>query len=263
MSLSWSSKRQLFYLSIVFVAVIISLLIIIWPYLNKEPTCFDGKQNGNESGVDCGGNCQKVCTAEALSLVTLWSRAFEVVPGKYNVLAYIENQNRESGVPVISYEFKLYDDKNIFIGRKSGTTFITSNDRTVVFESGIETGNRIPKRASFEFTSAPVWVKVNRDQKNALAVSAEDKVLTNPLTTPKLEAEIVNKTINEIKNLEVYALLFDSEDNVITGSKTLVDVLPKNGKAPVVFTWPKPLIERPSRIEILPQVNIFELEFEE
>lgn len=28
----------------------------------KEPTCTDGEQNGGESGIDCGGECQNICT---------------------------------------------------------------------------------------------------------------------------------------------------------------------------------------------------------
>jgi hypothetical protein len=259
MVLSWATKRQIGYFSIVFFAILIALFILIWPSLNKEPTCFDNKQNGDESGIDCGGSCQKVCTPQALQLVTLWARAFKVVDGKYNVMAYIENQNRESGVPIISYEFKLYDDNNIFIGRKGGTTFITSNDRTAIFEGGIDTGNRIPARVTFEFTSPPTWIKVDRNQRNALAVSSEDKVLSNPFTKPKLEAQIVNKTLNKLRNVEVYALLYDSNNNVMDVSKTLIDNLDKQSKSGVVFTWPNPLPEQPTQIDIFPQVNIFGL----
>lgn len=263
MSLSWSARKQIFYFGIVLIGILAAGLIVLWPYLNKAPTCTDGKKNGDEAGVDCGGSCQKVCTPDALKLVTLWSRAFKVMDGKYNLMAYIENQNQESGIPAIQYEFKLYDDNNIFIGRRDGTAFITSNDRTAIFEPGVDTGNRIPKRVSFEFTSAPTWIKINRDQKNALAVSAEDKVLTNPLTSPKLEANVVNKTLNEIKNLDVYAILYDDSDNVMSVSKTYIEILPKNSKVPVVFTWPEPLPARPARIDIFPQVNVFDLKFVE
>lgn len=259
MSISWGTRRQFFFLGILFLGFFIATAIILVPYLNKEPTCFDGELNGDESGIDCGGSCQKVCTIEALRLITLWVRPFEVVPGKYNVMAYIENQNPESGVPFMTYEFKLYDDKNIFIGRTSGTTFITSNDRTAVFAAGIDTGNRVPKRATFEFTSVPTWIKVNREQKNALSVSAEKKVLTDHLSQPKLEADIVNNTLGEIKNLDVYAILYDENNNVMTASKTLIDILPKNDRVGVVFTWPHPLVSMPTRVEVFPQINVFEL----
>ncbi len=259
MSLSWSAKRKIFYFSIVFGAIVVALVILIYPYFNREPTCFDRKMNGTESGIDCGGACEKVCTQEALQLVTLWARPFEVLPGKYNVMAYVENQNRESGIPAISYEFKLYDKDNIFIGRATGSTFITSNDRTAIFVPGIETGNRIPARVTFSFTAFPNWMKISREQRNSLAVSSEDQILSNPLENPKLEAKIVNKTLVEMKNLDVYAVLYDAEDNVMTVSKTLIEILPKNSKVDVVFTWPKPLSERPTRIDIFPQVNVFEL----
>lgn len=259
MSLSWGRRKQVFYFSIIAGAILIALAIVIYPHFNKAPTCFDGEQNGDESGIDCGGSCQKVCTQEALGLVTLWSRAFEVTPGKYNVMAYIENQNRDSGVPLISYEFKVYDENNIFIARRQGTAFITSNDRTAIFEAGIETGNRIPGRVTFEFTSAPMWLKVNRAQRNALAVSAEDKVLSGLSSSPKLSAQIVNKTLYEFKDLDVYAILYDEGGNVMTVSKTLIDILPKNASAPVVFTWVGALPSEPTRIDIFPQINIFAL----
>ncbi len=239
--------------------MLIALVILIYPHFNKPPTCFDGKQNGDESGLDCGGSCQKVCTSQALQLITLWARAFEVTPGKYNVMAYVENQNRESGIPVINYEFKLYDADNIFIARQSGSTFITSNDRTAIFEAGVLTGNRVPARVSFEWKSVPAWQKVTRAQKNALALSAEDKVLSNPLGSPKLEATIVNKTLNDLRALDVYAILYDDTGNVITASKTLIDTLSKESSSDVVFTWPEPLPVRPARIDVFPQVNVFGL----
>jgi hypothetical protein len=259
MSLSWSARRKILYFSIVLGALVVALIILIYPHFNKAPTCFDGKQNGDESGLDCGGSCQKVCTSQAIQLVTLWARAFEVTPGKYNVMAYVENQNRESGIASINYEFKLYDADNIFIARQSGTTFITSNDRTAIFEPGIMTGNRVPARVSFEWKSVPTWQKVNRTQKNALALSTENIVLSNPLETPKLEASIVNKTLNDLRALDVYAILYDESGNVITASKTLVDFLAKETSSPVVFTWPQALRERPARIDVFAQVNVFGL----
>lgn len=259
MSLAWSSKRKLTYLGVTLVILIAGATILIWPYFNKEPTCFDRKQNGDESGVDCGGSCLLTCSAEAYRLVPLWARAFPVSGGNYNLMAYVENQNREAGIAKISYEFRVYDEDNIFLGRREGSTFITSNDRTAVFEGGLDAGNRIPSRVDFTFTSVPVWIKVNREQRNALAVAVEDKVLSNPLESPKITANVVNKTLINIENLDIFVILYDEEDNVINVSKTFVKDLPKNSKYPIVFTWPESLEKNPVRVDIFPQVNIFDL----
>jgi hypothetical protein len=259
MSLSWGSKRKLTYLAIFSIILIIGAMLLLWPYFNRPPTCFDGKQNGDESGVDCGGSCAKVCSFEAYQLVTLWSRAFPVTDGVYNLMAYVENQNRESGVSRINYEFRAYDQNNVFLGRKEGSTFVGSNDRTAIFESGFEVGNREPYRVDFQFTSVPVWTRINREQRNALAIDVQDRVLSNISTSPKLEATVINNTLIDITNLDVYVILYDESDNVINVSKTFIPRLIKNSRSSIVFTWPRPLVKNPSRIDILPQVNIFEL----
>ncbi|MEZ4103586.1 MAG: hypothetical protein R3B55_03505 [Candidatus Paceibacterota bacterium] len=259
MSLTWSSKRKLTYLSIVLFVLAVMALIVVWPYFNREPTCFDRKQNGDESGIDCGGSCLMACSAQSYQLVTLWSRAFPVDNGIYNLMAYVENQNREAGIAKINYEFRVYDENNIFLGRREGSTFITSNDRSAIFEAGIDAGNRVPSRVDFTFTNVPAWIKINREQRNALSVSVEDKVISNVFDSPKVTANVVNKTLLEIKDLDVFLILYDENDNVINVSKTFVRNLPKNSKLPIVFTWPEPLAKNPSRVDIFPQVNIFEL----
>lgn len=259
MSLTWSSKRKLTYFGFVFIILIGAAVIFLWPYFNQDPTCFDRKQNGDETGVDCGGSCLLVCTAENYRLVTLWSRAFPVTGGDYNLMAYVENQNRDSGIVKINYEFRVYDENNIFLARRDGSTFITSNDRTAIFEPGIQAGNRIPSRVDFTFTSVPVWVRVNREQRNALSVSVEDKVVSDIFTTPKVSANVVNGTLIDMKNIDVVAILYDELDNVINVSKTFIPTLPKNSRSPVVFTWPRSFDKNPVRVDIFPQVNIFEL----
>lgn len=257
MALSWSGKRQVLYFLLVLGVIFAFLLIILWPQLNKEPTCFDGKQNGDEFGIDCGGSCQKVCTESALNLVTLWTRHLEVTPGKYNLMAMIQNQNREAGIPEIAYTFEVYDENNIYIGKIDGTTFINSNDQIVIFEPGFDAGTRTPFYVLFKFTTFPSWINVPRSERNALALSTEDKVLTDPFDSPKLTAVVSNNTLKEMKDLDVFAVLYDDEGNVLNASKTFIERLEKNAKSNVVFTWPNPLPVRPARIDILPQPNVF------
>lgn len=259
MPLNWSSKKQISFFLAFFVVFTIGIFILILPYINKPPTCFDGKQNGDESGVDCGGSCARVCLNQTYGLVTKWSRAFNVNGSIYNLVAMVENQNIEVGVPSISYEFRVYDDKNIFIGRRQGTTFISSNDRTIIFEGVFDVGNRVVGRTDFTFTSKPNWIRINRNQRNSLAIDVQDRVIRELNDITRIEASVINNTLLSIKNLDVYIIIYDKDGNVINSSKTFIPLLNKNSKSPIYFTWPKKLEENPSIIEILPQVNIFEL----
>ena len=112
--MSWALKRQIFYIIILFIFFGIFAFLVSYPYLNKEPTCNDKKQNGNETGIDCGGSCILVCTFEVDKLSVLWSRTFPIVPGRYNAVAYVENQNTNTAIYKIKYRFRFADKDNIY-----------------------------------------------------------------------------------------------------------------------------------------------------
>ena len=52
--MSWASRRRSIYLSIVLAVIFVIVAPIVFFVLNKEPTCTDDKQNGDETGIDCG-----------------------------------------------------------------------------------------------------------------------------------------------------------------------------------------------------------------
>jgi hypothetical protein len=106
--MSWASRRQFQYIGglVAFLAII--ALIIAWPTITRKPTCTDGKQNGGENGVDCGGSCQKICNADVSEPIVLWSRAFPVTGNIYNLVSFVENRNKEAAVMQVSYEFRIY-----------------------------------------------------------------------------------------------------------------------------------------------------------
>ena len=120
----WAFKRQVFYLAIVIAFVGAVGFLIIYPYFNKAPTCNDGKQNGVETGVDCGGSCSISCTTQVDQISILWSRAFRVVPGRYNAVAYLENKNENAVINSIKYRFRFADKDNIYIGKREGSTYV-------------------------------------------------------------------------------------------------------------------------------------------
>src|SRR5688572_30060791 len=110
--MTWSMRRQVIYASILIAFLVIVGTIILYPKLNKPPTCTDRKQNGDELGVDCGGACALACLQVVEPISILWSRAFQVVPGRYNVVAYLENKNKNAVVQKIHYRFRFAEKDN-------------------------------------------------------------------------------------------------------------------------------------------------------
>src|SRR3989344_7537239 len=122
MALSWSGRRQLLYY-IVGAAILLVVVGGVWQIFFAKPAiCFDGTQNGDERGVDCGGSCALICPMDAKAPVVLWTRAFQVAPGIYTAAAYVENRNVGAGAHKVKYSFQLRDEQNLLVKEYVGGT---------------------------------------------------------------------------------------------------------------------------------------------
>lgn len=259
MSLSWSAKRQLTYGSI----VVLFLLIVFgtpsyFIFFNKVETCVDGKQNQNETGIDCGGLCQKACLEEVIPLpVTLWSRAFPVANGTYNLVAYAQNANIDYTSFPTKYLFRVYDKDNVLINIREGYASVPPTKNFPIFEQNFNAGQRTIGKVFFEFTRTMTWKKYQGD-KPELEVSNEHFIASTTIegTQPRLEATLINKTVNQYKGIEVVAIIYDLNGNAMEASRTVVDSLPGTKSALLIFTWPRAFPSSFSKIEIIPKLPV-------
>lgn len=253
----WAFKRQLIYLSIVFLFIFGLGYLIIYPYFNKPPSCTDGKQNGTETGVDCGGSCIKACYKEADQITVLWSRAFQVVPGRYNAVAYVENKNENIAVDKIKYRFRFADKNNVYVGKREGETFVPPKGKFAIFEPAIDVGNSVPVYTSFEFTEVPNWMNVSEQEISQLKIFVSDIKLENENTEPKLTAQVKNNSLFRIPEVSFVVILYDALGNAVSVSQTYLDVLQGEENTNISFTWREPIKIPIVAKEIIPMFNIF------
>lgn len=258
--MTWAFKRQFFYIIILLLFLGIFGFLIISSSLNKPPTCTDGKQNGNETGVDCGGLCARACLSQVDELSVLWSRAFRVVPGRYNAVAYIENHNKNTAINKINYRFRFADSNNVYIGKREGSTYVPPSGKFSVFEPAIDVGNSIPVYTTFEFTSVPNWVTVSEEKIRQLQVLVSNITLTDENTAPKLSATIKNGSLFTIPAIKVVAILYDALGNSVAVSSTYIDTLNGEEIKDINFTWPESIMSKVVAKEIIPMYNIFGVE---
>jgi hypothetical protein len=257
---TWALKRQLFAIIVLILVLFVFGFLIIYPNFNKPPTCFDLKQNGTETGVDCGGSCAKACLAESVSV--LWARAFKVVPGRYNAVAYIANHNKNAAVEKINYKFRFADAKNLYIGKREGSTFIPPAGNFAVFEPGIDIGNSIPVYVTFEFTEEPVWLQVSQDKIDQLKVLVSNIQLTGEDTLPRLSATLKNTSLFTIPDVNVVAILYDAGGNAVSTSRTYISQLGPLETNGVNFTWPEPFSGTVVAKEIIPIFDVFSVKLQ-
>jgi len=210
---------------------------VYFSYFNTPPSCFDGKQNGDERGVDCGGSCARVCPFDVDEPRALWARSFEIVQGQYNAVAYIENTNQYVGAPELSYTFKLYDENGLIIERR-GVTTLPPDSVYPVFEGRINTGTRVPTQTIIEFDNPDLWLPATGGREQ---FTVANRTLKGADSAPRLTADITNTALTSLNDVEIVATIFDTSGNALTASQTLVERFGSRTTESVTFTWPMPI----------------------
>lgn len=254
MAIAWATKRRFLYFLIAFFVVVVPIFLIFFLNTYRAPTCFDHKQNGGETGVDCGGPCALSCAEGTSDLVVKWERVFAVSPGIYNAVAYVENKNDSAGLQKISYNFKIYDKDNYLIEERSGSTFINPGEQFAIFEPRIDTKYRIPARTYLTFETDPAWVRTNA---TAPKIDVINRSLSNIDENPVLTVTLQNEELFPVKNIQVVAILYDLAGNAIASSATYIDTFANSSQKQISFTWPQPFSADVSKIEVIPRVDVF------
>jgi hypothetical protein len=249
--MSWARRRQILYLSAVGGFLLLVFGVPTYFATRDEPTCFDGAQNADEQGVDCGGSCQLLCPFQAGQLTLQWTRAFPVGEGRYNLLAYVENPNVSAVSFAVPYRFQVFDDQNILLYEREGVMPVTRHGVVPFFEPGVMTGYRTLGRTFFEITGTPRWERAGALPR--IDIQSEAEV---PDDGARIEATVINEEVYPLENLKFVAAIFDINNNVMAASQTLIEYLPAGGQDRIVFTWPEPFPNPVGRIDITPLIPI-------
>lgn len=257
MALSWRFRRKFQYILLVMVLPVFLLGRFFYFHITKEPTCFDGKQNGLEISVDCGGECRLLCSNQVVGLGELWERHFFVADDVYNLVAYIENPNVNAGIPSIRYEFIAFDGQGNQIGQPFvGSTFIGPSERTMIFVPGFVSGDQKVDRISFRFISPPSWQKTDPFF-STLFLRGRLRDIKNVDSLPQLSISLENKSFFNFTDVPVIVILYDIDGNAIAVSQTIVPKVLNTSEQELFFTWPKPFDRPVVDVEIIPRIDPF------
>ncbi len=234
--------------SILFVLVAIIAPLVFFA-LHEPASCFDGIQNQNETAIDRGGPCQLLDEQYLQPHAVLWARSFLVREGFYNAVAYIENPNTSAGVYSAAYQFKLYDKDNILIAERYGSVPLFPGKVFPIFETRIDTGERIPARTFFAFVDDLVW---ERMENPTAGIRIKGERFTQGNTAPRVDAILENTNVRTKDDVVVIATVFDSDGNAVGSSRTIVETIAGGAEQQIVFTWPAPFGTPVTRVDIVP-----------
>ena len=206
-------------------------------FFYQPGNCFDSVMNEDETGIDCGGTCVRICAASVTAPAIVWADSFQIADGQYNSVGYIENKNSLASTPELNYTFQLFDGTEVVAERK-GTTVLPPNSQYPIFEGRIITNGRKVTNTKLTLESVSLWLpaQIGREQfrTSNLDLSSVD-------LKPRLSVSIENTELAKAEKVEVVATLFNEAGKPITASQTFIDSLEGRSTRNIVFTWPNPI----------------------
>ncbi len=146
----------------------------------------------------------------------------------------------------------FYDASGLLIADRIGYLNIPPHRNVLAFETNIDTKERVPIKATFEFLKSPIWFK-SQDKLDNLTILKKDYTETDDSSSANIVLE--NRGLTPYQNIVLYVVLYDINQNVIGFSRTEVDEIKPKGRENAVFTWPFNRSGQVTSIEVLPFIE--------
>jgi hypothetical protein len=249
--MDWAHKRSWTVIITLAAVALAFLLVLGFAIFYKTPTCTDNTQNGNETGIDCGGSCSTVCSAQAQDAKVRFARTL-TQSGRTDLIAYIDNPNEDAYAQNAHVLIDIYRQDGHVLQRSALVT-LPAKSSTPLFVPGISSESVQQVFVSFD-TGSPVWTKGSgRGQAPA---KVESYSVDSPDIAPRITAKISNPTAYPKSKVPFVATVFAADGSVLAASQTVVPLIPPQGSAQAVFTWNEPFSSPYTRVEIIPLASL-------
>ncbi|MFA5386289.1 MAG: hypothetical protein WC297_01280 [Candidatus Paceibacterota bacterium] len=228
-------KQLLYFLLYVAILAVIIFLIYLW-LIQPKSTCFDNRQNQNETGIDCGGPCQS-CEIKTLKPLTAQKINFSQAQNKAIITFEITNSNQNFGADNFTYTIDFYNKDGAKINSLSNNSFIYAAEIKAIFEVDEKVNFSEINNASISFSNVH-WVSKENFSQPSIELQNQKIVNEKPL---KIEGTVINKNNFGI-NLKLIGFIYDHYGIQISASKTEIDNLGAKGQIDFQIVFPSDVL---------------------
>ncbi len=254
-------KRKLF-AGAIYLLLFAFLGWVIYLIARPDPTCFDGKQNQNEEGVDCGGVCG-ACAAILPDLENMEIQESAIVyggPGRYDVLAKLYNPNFEYGARSFAYTFAIKDENGQVLAERQGYGFILPRETKYVIETQLAS-EALPKKISFEIRDVQ-WQKLE-DYKEKPTLSIRNQQYNQVSSGPffsEAKGLLINESPYDFESVIIKVVLRDAENKPIALNSTEMRTIVSGERRDFRLVWPTAFPSEYASMEAEAEADVYHSE---
>jgi hypothetical protein len=245
--MNWRLRKQIIYGLIIFLIFFFASFFIFLKIRGPViATCFDGKKNQGEEGIDCGGPCSP-CEIKYAEPLKIYPIKYLVYSNSIDIVGLLENPNKNLALKKIKYYFEIYDFDVIL---KATTTLKETTLEPETKKYLLEINYPKPK-----FTLGEIKLKIIEPQKEDFIKKEKEEILVSYYNEKiisengkwKIQLSLFNKSFQK-QDFEVIGLVYSQDNNLIAVGRTKVFLNPQEIKD--IFIFLPELLAKPAGFEI-------------
>ncbi len=253
------TKQKRIIIIVIYLAIFLLFSLSLYSYFKPRPSCFDGKQNQNEKGIDCGGVCTKECDivkAQPL-IIGKTGTVPSGIEGKYDFYAYITNPNTTFGSKKFTYTLKFKNLAGEVIMTKNESGFILPMERKYLIIENINLPSQ-PANIDLKVDSSD-WIKFNTYYKapNIAIVNKRYKEVSNGINFAEAYGLLKNHSPYDFNSIKVKIILKDAEGKIVALNSTQMNTVNSGEQRDFKLFWPNRFNGSVSNMEAQAEVDIF------
>lgn len=242
-----------------YILIILAIGSAFYYFSAPKPTCYDGAQNQNEEGIDCGGACLKKCEIIPREKLSTVNAGFveSGVPGGYDLYAQIHNSNQMYGASSFKYEFIAKDSAGTEIANFSDDGFILPGETKYVVKNNLPM-NIAPSTVELVIGETS-WVEKNEfyEGPQLRIINKKYNLITSGIEYAEALGLLNNDSALDFSLINLEIILKNGNGKIVALNSTeMRTVKAGEGRDFRVF-WPNKFPGEVASMEVQAEVNVF------
>ena len=184
-----------------------------------SPTCFDNRQNQDETAVDCGGSCVS-CALKNLSPVEIFLQPKFLNADLESGSAYFQLKNSNSvGADHFSYYLDFYDVQDGLIDTVSGTSFVYPRSIKTIVEAPIRINFENIGRVGLRIEDFNWRLAEEFSQPDLRSRAVKSEIIKDQIRVTGLA---LNNNSFKLSAVNIAAVIFSKSGREVAASKTVI-----------------------------------------
>lgn len=248
--------------------IVLILLVILgligtgvyFKWFYQKPTCSDGKQNQNETGVDCGGLCIPCERLTIRDPEIEWVKFLALKDNNYDLVAKIDNPNPNFGLEKFKYTFKIYDETGVLLKEQASASFILPAEKKYLIEGNVAAGKKIGQvDLGLEKVSKDAWKKLkeNFESPDIYIHDKQFQYLENQTGSARASGTIKNNSDFDFGTINAAVVLFGENKEIVGVNKTEISTVLAGEERYFSVLWFAPFKATVQSVEMQSETNLF------